>query len=79
MNGGIFIPALYPCRPGAAQNNLYSILGRWGMSNLTTAQVESAFNQVDWSPAQVNSFSNSVVNGNAYTFCTSRDGVSHST
>ena len=75
----IFSPALYLCRPGAAQDNLYSILGRWGMRDLTTAQVESAFNQVDWSQAQVNSFSNSIVNGNAYTFCTSGDGVSHST
>jgi len=48
------------------------------MFGLTTPEVESAFNQVEWTPARVERFTNTVVNGNTYSYCFAGDGVSHS-
>ena len=70
-----FFFALHPCRPGPAQNAIWGVLGRYG-TGVTTAEVESAFNQVEWTQQQVNSFASTVVNGNAYTFCINGLGVS---
>jgi len=65
-------------RQGPAQQAVGNVLSRWGASDLTTAEVENAFNQVEWTQRQVDSFSRAVVDGNAYTFCFTRNGVSHS-
>ena len=65
-------------RQGPAQQTVGNVLSRWGASDLTTAEVENAFNQVEWTQEQVDSFSRAVINGNAYTFCLARNGVRHS-
>ena len=34
-----------------------------------------AFNQIQWTQQQVNNLENDLLNGNAFTYCISRDGV----
>ena len=65
----------YCCRPGAGQNAVGAILQRYGQPSLTNEQVMSAFNQIQWTQQQVNNLENDLLNGNAFTYCISRDGV----
>ena len=63
------------CRPGAAQNAVGGVLQRYGQPDLTSDQVASAFNQIQWTQQQVNNLENDLLNGNVYTYCFARDGV----
>ena len=62
------------CRPGAAQA-VGSVLQRYGQPGLTSDEVANAFNQIQWTQQQVNNLENDLLNGNAFTFCFSRDWV----